>query len=301
MASRADNIASNLSLANFSKATELRQRIWFTIGVLVVFRLLSFECFFISLFILRFVNIYVSILRNSSSLIILTPNRSAFSSFLGPMFFPAIKKSVLDEEDLEVIRNGHNYYEYTGFYGPVRDTGFLTDQEKNTFQAQTYGLYSDSEQQQHFLDKYGVDTYIHPNYIKAVPEYIGRAIDSASLAMFSGDEHLTYHHRSFRIPFKSTLSYDQYCPPDSPRAGRDRVYACPMEVPGERYPPTYYEKEDCVSVSATSIKEWPGNEPGLGYGGGIPVNANEKIEYRVSLDFVHIKDYSFTLGGRQGR
>jgi hypothetical protein len=213
----------------------------------------------------------------------------------------AEKKSVLDEEDLEVIRNGHNYYEYTGFYGPVRDTGFLTDQEKNTFQAQTYGLYSDSEQQQHFLDKYGVDTYIHPNYIKAVPEYIGRAIDSASLAMFSGDEHLTYHHRSFRIPFKSTLSYDQYCPPDSPRAGRDRVYACPMEVPGERYPPTYYEKEDCVSVSATSIKEWPGNEPGLGYGGGIPVNANEKIEYRVSLDFVHIKDYSFTLGGRQGR
>jgi preprotein translocase subunit SecY len=27
MASRADNIASNLSLANFSKATELKQRI----------------------------------------------------------------------------------------------------------------------------------------------------------------------------------------------------------------------------------------------------------------------------------
>ena len=42
MASRADNIASNLNLANFSKATELRQRIWFTIGVLVVFRFLSF-------------------------------------------------------------------------------------------------------------------------------------------------------------------------------------------------------------------------------------------------------------------
>ena len=42
MASRADNIASNLSLANFSKATELRQRIWFTIGALVVFRFLSF-------------------------------------------------------------------------------------------------------------------------------------------------------------------------------------------------------------------------------------------------------------------
>ncbi len=42
MASRADNIASNLSLANFSKATELKNRIWFTIGALVVFRFLSF-------------------------------------------------------------------------------------------------------------------------------------------------------------------------------------------------------------------------------------------------------------------
>ena len=42
MASRADNIASNLSLANFSKATELKKRIWFTIGALVIFRFLSF-------------------------------------------------------------------------------------------------------------------------------------------------------------------------------------------------------------------------------------------------------------------
>ncbi|RJY08921.1 preprotein translocase subunit SecY [Aurantiacibacter aquimixticola] len=42
MASRADNIASSLSLANFSKATELKQRIWFTIGALIVFRFLSF-------------------------------------------------------------------------------------------------------------------------------------------------------------------------------------------------------------------------------------------------------------------
>jgi len=42
MASRADNIASSLSFANFGKATELRQRIWFTIGALVVFRFLSF-------------------------------------------------------------------------------------------------------------------------------------------------------------------------------------------------------------------------------------------------------------------
>ena len=42
MASRADNVASNLSLANFSKATELKKRIWFTIGALIVFRFLSF-------------------------------------------------------------------------------------------------------------------------------------------------------------------------------------------------------------------------------------------------------------------
>ena len=42
MASRADNIASNLSLANFSKATDLKKRIWFTIGALIIFRFLSF-------------------------------------------------------------------------------------------------------------------------------------------------------------------------------------------------------------------------------------------------------------------
>ncbi len=42
MASRADNIASSLSFSNFSKATELRQRIMFTIGALIVFRFLSF-------------------------------------------------------------------------------------------------------------------------------------------------------------------------------------------------------------------------------------------------------------------
>ena len=42
MASRADNIASTLSFANFSKATELKQRIMFTIGALIVFRFLSF-------------------------------------------------------------------------------------------------------------------------------------------------------------------------------------------------------------------------------------------------------------------
>ncbi|PLK25481.1 preprotein translocase subunit SecY [Novosphingobium sp. TH158] len=42
MASRADNVASTLSLANFSKATELKNRIWFTLGALIVFRFLSF-------------------------------------------------------------------------------------------------------------------------------------------------------------------------------------------------------------------------------------------------------------------
>ncbi len=42
MASRADNLASNMSFGNFAKATELKQRIWFTIGALIVFRFLSF-------------------------------------------------------------------------------------------------------------------------------------------------------------------------------------------------------------------------------------------------------------------
>jgi preprotein translocase subunit SecY len=42
MASRADNIASNLNLGNFAKATDLKQRIWFTIVALIVFRFLSF-------------------------------------------------------------------------------------------------------------------------------------------------------------------------------------------------------------------------------------------------------------------
>lgn len=42
MASRADNLASNFSLAKFSQATELKSRIWFTIGALIIFRLLSY-------------------------------------------------------------------------------------------------------------------------------------------------------------------------------------------------------------------------------------------------------------------
>ncbi|OJY61982.1 MAG: preprotein translocase subunit SecY [Sphingobium sp. 66-54] len=42
MASRADQMAASLSLANFSQATELKKRLWFTLWVLVVFRFLSF-------------------------------------------------------------------------------------------------------------------------------------------------------------------------------------------------------------------------------------------------------------------
>ena len=42
MASAAEQLASNLSLASFSKATELKKRLWFTLGALILFRLLSF-------------------------------------------------------------------------------------------------------------------------------------------------------------------------------------------------------------------------------------------------------------------
>ncbi|WP_443969671.1 preprotein translocase subunit SecY [Sphingobium sp. CR28] len=42
MASRADQLASSFSLAKFSKATDLKKRLWFTIGALIVFRFLSF-------------------------------------------------------------------------------------------------------------------------------------------------------------------------------------------------------------------------------------------------------------------
>ncbi|PHR18407.1 MAG: preprotein translocase subunit SecY [Sphingopyxis sp.] len=42
MASRADQVAANLSLSKFGEATELRKRIWFTLGALIIFRLLSF-------------------------------------------------------------------------------------------------------------------------------------------------------------------------------------------------------------------------------------------------------------------
>jgi preprotein translocase subunit SecY len=42
MASAAEHMAANISFANFSKATELKKRIWFTLGALVLFRFLSF-------------------------------------------------------------------------------------------------------------------------------------------------------------------------------------------------------------------------------------------------------------------
>ena len=41
MASAAEQLAANVSLANFAKATDLKKRLWFTVGALIVFRLLS--------------------------------------------------------------------------------------------------------------------------------------------------------------------------------------------------------------------------------------------------------------------
>ena len=42
MASAAEQLAANISMASFSKATELKRRLWFTLGALILFRLLSF-------------------------------------------------------------------------------------------------------------------------------------------------------------------------------------------------------------------------------------------------------------------
>src|SRR6476661_5197453 len=42
MATAAEQLASNISLSSFSKATELKTRLWFTLGALILFRLLSF-------------------------------------------------------------------------------------------------------------------------------------------------------------------------------------------------------------------------------------------------------------------
>src|SRR5687768_7568061 len=42
MASAAEQLASNISLSSFSKATELKKRLWFTLGALILFRFLSY-------------------------------------------------------------------------------------------------------------------------------------------------------------------------------------------------------------------------------------------------------------------
>jgi preprotein translocase subunit SecY len=42
MASVAEQMASNISLASFAKATELKKRLWFTLGALILFRFLSY-------------------------------------------------------------------------------------------------------------------------------------------------------------------------------------------------------------------------------------------------------------------
>ncbi|MFW2851449.1 preprotein translocase subunit SecY [Sphingomonas sp. TX0543] len=42
MASAADQMAQSISLAKFAKATDLKKRLWFTIGALIVFRMLSY-------------------------------------------------------------------------------------------------------------------------------------------------------------------------------------------------------------------------------------------------------------------
>src|SRR5215212_4915838 len=42
MASAAESLASSITFANFQKAAELKRRLWFTLGALILFRLLSF-------------------------------------------------------------------------------------------------------------------------------------------------------------------------------------------------------------------------------------------------------------------
>ena len=42
MASAADSMASGISLSKFSQATDLKKRLWFTIGALIIFRMLSY-------------------------------------------------------------------------------------------------------------------------------------------------------------------------------------------------------------------------------------------------------------------
>ena len=38
MASAAEKLASNFNFSVFSKATELKKRIWFTLGALIIYR-----------------------------------------------------------------------------------------------------------------------------------------------------------------------------------------------------------------------------------------------------------------------
>jgi preprotein translocase subunit SecY len=42
MASNADKMATNLNMSKFGQATDLKKRLWFTIGALIIFRMLSF-------------------------------------------------------------------------------------------------------------------------------------------------------------------------------------------------------------------------------------------------------------------
>ena len=42
MASQAEQASAGLTLANFAQATDLKKRLWFTVGALIVFRVLSY-------------------------------------------------------------------------------------------------------------------------------------------------------------------------------------------------------------------------------------------------------------------
>ncbi len=42
MASASDQLASSINLAKFAKATDLKKRLWFTLGALIIFRMLSY-------------------------------------------------------------------------------------------------------------------------------------------------------------------------------------------------------------------------------------------------------------------
>ena len=42
MASAAEKLARNLNMGAFSQATELKKRLWFTLGALIIFRLGTF-------------------------------------------------------------------------------------------------------------------------------------------------------------------------------------------------------------------------------------------------------------------